>query len=65
MSDDDVASLKSYFRNKTRSEEITKSAWVELMNTTFDRKFDQAVAKKSLGDIKMKAEELKMDNARL
>ena len=35
------------------------------MNTTFERKFDQAVAKKSLGDIKMKAEELKMDNAKL
>ena len=35
------------------------------MNTTFERKFDQAVAKKSLGDIKMKTEELKMDNNKL
>ena len=35
------------------------------MNTQFERKFDQQVAKKSLMDIKMKAEELKMDNTRL
>lgn len=48
-----------------RTDEINKNDWLALMNTTFERKFDQAVAKKSLGDIKMKAEELKMDNAKL
>lgn len=31
------------------------------MSTTFERKFDQAAARKSLSDIKMKAEEMKMD----
>lgn len=31
------------------------------MSTTFERKFDQAAARKSLSDVKMKAEEMKMD----
>lgn len=35
------------------------------MSTTFERKFDQAAARKSLSDIKMKAEEMKMDRQRL
>ena len=35
------------------------------MSTTFERKFDQAAARKSLSDVKMKAEEMKMDRQRL
>ena len=65
MSDEDVQMLKEYFRNKTRSEQISKVDFINLMNTQFERKFDMQVAKKSLADIKMKAEELKMDNSRL
>ena len=32
------------------------------MNTQFERKFDQMAARKSLSDIKVKADEMKMDN---
>ena len=61
MSDDDVAMIKEYFRVKTRREQINRQDFLTLMSTTFERKFDQAAARKSLSDIKMKAEEMKMD----
>lgn len=61
MSDDDVAMIKEYFRAKTRREQIGKQDFLALLGTTFERKFDQAAARKSLSDIKMKAEEMKMD----
>jgi len=41
MSDEDVQMLKEYFRNKRRTEQISKSDFIELMNTQFERKFDQ------------------------
>ena len=62
MSDDDVAMIKEYFRAKTRREQIGKQDFLALLGTTFERKFDQAAARKSLSDIKMKAEEMKMDS---
>lgn len=40
LSDDDVQVIKDYFRNKTRSEEIPKNEFIDLMSKTFDRKFD-------------------------
>ena len=61
MSDEDVAMIKEYFRAKTRREQIGKQEFLALLGTTFERKFDQAAARKSLSDIKMKAEEMKMD----
>ena len=61
MSDDDVAMIKEYFRVKTRREQINRQDFLTLMSTTFERKFDQAAARKSLSDVKMKAEEMKMD----
>ena len=33
MSDDDVMMLKEYFRNKNRSEQISKADFVNLMST--------------------------------
>jgi Ca2+-binding EF-hand superfamily protein len=41
MTDDDVMIIKEYFLNKTRSDSITKQDFIALMNTQFDRKFDQ------------------------
>ena len=61
MSDEDVAMIKEYFRAKTRREQIGRQEFLALLGTTFERKFDQAAARKSLSDIKMKAEEMKMD----
>jgi len=65
MTDDDVMMIKEYFKNKTRSDQISKQDFITLFSTQFDRKFDQNAARKSLSDIKMKAEELKFDNTRL
>mmetsp|Transcript_46373 Transcript_46373/g.61418 ORF Transcript_46373/g.61418 Transcript_46373/m.61418 type:complete len:136 (+) Transcript_46373:2589-2996(+) len=62
---DDMAMIRDYFLAKTRTEQINKTDFIELMNTNFERKFDQQAARKSLSDIKLKAEELKMDNSRL
>ena len=65
MTDDDMQMIKDYFRAKTRSEQINKNDFIELLNTQFERKFDQMAAKKALSDIKGKAEELKLDSQRL
>ena len=65
LSNEDLAMLREYFRAKTRHEYIVKQDFIDLMNTNFERKFDQQAARKSLSDVKMKAEELRLDNARL
>lgn len=65
INDDDIMMIKDYFRAKTRSEQIGKTDFIELMNKTFERKFDAQAARKSLSDIKSKCEEQKVDNQRL
>lgn len=65
INDDDIMMIKDYFRAKTRSEEIGKTDFIELMNKNFERKFDTQAARKSLSDIKSKCEEQKIDNQRL
>lgn len=65
LSEEDIQMIKDYFRAKTRTEQINKNDFLELMSRQFERKFDQMAAKKSLSDIKMKCEELKLDNNKL
>lgn len=65
IGDEDASMIREYFRAKTRYEQINKTDFIELMNTNFERKFDIQAARKSLSDIRMKAEERKLDNSRL
>lgn len=65
LSPDDVNVLKEYFRNKygakagfNNSAEITKEDFIKMMGTKFDRKYDQAEARKSLFDVRNKLEQL-------
>ena len=68
LSPDDVNVLKEYFRvvnNKygannrfNNSNEITKEDFIKMMGTKFDRKYDQAEARKSLFDVRNKLEQL-------
>jgi len=40
INDEDIMMIKDYFRAKTRSEQIGKTDFIELMNKNFERKFD-------------------------
>lgn len=40
IGDEDANMMREYFRAKTRTEQINKTDFIELMNTNFERKFD-------------------------
>ena len=62
MTDEDVAMIRQYFRNKTGRDTINRQGFIELMSAQFERKCDANAARKSLYDIRVQAVDLEMDN---
>ena len=60
-SEEDMLMMKDYFRNRLNQTEISRQDFIKLMNTEFKRVFDEQAARKSLNDIRMRTEELKLD----
>lgn len=60
MQDDEIKGISQYFINKYKSKEIPKSAFIELLQTKFEKKSDAAEARKALYDVRNKLEVQKM-----
>ena len=62
---DDVQMIKQYFKAKNRSDKINRTGFIELFNRDFERNFSEQAAKKALGDVKNRIDEMKLDRSRL
>lgn len=65
LQDDEIRGIKQYFQNKHKSTDIPKSAFVDLLKTTFEKKFDAAEARKALYDIRNRLEVTKVPPQKL
>ena len=65
LHDDEVRAIKDYFVNKFRAPQITKQAFIELLQTKFEVKSDSSEARKCLVDIRNKLEVMKKTPQRL
>lgn len=59
LHEEEVRTVKEYFMNKYRTQQITKTAFVELLTTKFEKKSDSVEARKCLVDIRNKLETMK------
>jgi len=59
LHDEEVRTVKDYFQNKYRTQQITKQAFVELLTTKFEQKSDALEARKCLVDVRNKLEMMK------
>ena len=57
--------IKQYFKAKNRSDKINRTGFIELFNRDFERNFSEQAAKKALGDVKNRIDEMKLDRSRL
>jgi Ca2+-binding EF-hand superfamily protein len=59
LHEEEVRTVKEYFVNKYRSQQISKQAFVELLTTKFEKKSDGVEARKCLVDVRNKLEMMK------
>jgi len=58
LQDDEVMTIKEYFKSKHKSAEIAKLDFIDLLNIKFQRKFDPEEAKKALTILKQRLQTL-------
>jgi len=56
---EELRTVKEYFMNKYRSQQISKQAFVELLTTKFETKSDGVEARKCLVDVRNKLDAMK------
>jgi Ca2+-binding EF-hand superfamily protein len=59
LQDEELRTVKEYFMNKYRSQQISKQAFVELLTTKFEMKSDGVEARKCLVDVRNKLDAIK------